>query len=166
MQAKILPILMMISFFVISCSQKISKGSIEVPSKEPAKMENITSDNIPYTIANRYFVGNDYKNGDLTNPKITSQAGFDKIFHPARIMGIDGKPTPIDFSRQYVLAVILEPTDHKTEIGLTSLKQNNGKIFLNCKINEGEKISATIQPVLLVIVDNKYQGEVGISMIK
>jgi len=115
---------------------------------------------IPYTIAQRYFVNNTYNEGDLVNPKITTREQFRKIFGMATVMGENGKPTVIDFSRQYVLSVIGELTDRKTEISLISLKQNANRILLNYKITEGERESVTIRPVLLLIVDNKYQGEV------
>ena len=128
-------------------------------ANESTTVANAEQD-IPYTIANRYFVSNTYKDGDLKNPKITTQTQFDALFGMATIMGPNGKPTPIDFSRQYVLGVIGELTDRNTGISLISLKQNANTILLNYKITEGEKSMATIRPMLLIIVDNKYEGDV------
>src|SRR5262245_32199737 len=57
-----------------------------------------TGRTVPYTIAQRYFVNNTYHDGDLADPKITSQAEFNKFFSAAAIMGKNGRPTKIDFT--------------------------------------------------------------------
>jgi hypothetical protein len=115
---------------------------------------------IPFTMANRYFVNNTYNDGDLMNPKITTPEQFKKIFGMATVMGPNGKPTAIDFSRQYVVAVIGKLTNRNTSINMNSLKQKDNLISLAYKVTEGEKGSVTIRPALLIIVDNKYQGEI------
>jgi len=115
---------------------------------------------VPFTIANRYFVNNTYNDGDLLNPKISTPEQFKKIFGMATIMGPNGKPTAIDFSRQYVVAVIGKLTDRNTSINMNSLKQKDNGILLTYKVTEGEKGSVTIRPALMIIVDNKYQGEI------
>ena len=120
----------------------------------------ITEQDIPYTVANRYFVNNTYKDGDLKNPKITTPEQFDELFGMATIMGPNGKPTPIDFSKQYVLSVIGELSDRGAEISPVSLKQQADTILFSYKITEGERSMVTIRPALLIIVDNKYQGDI------
>ena len=159
MRIKILAITVFTGFVMFSCNNKVAKNMNESKSDQ-VKSETVASEDIPYIVANRYFVRNDYKKEDLTSPKITSEGQFEKHFGMAPIMGPDGKPTAVDFSRQYVISVIGELTDQRTEIVPVSLQQKAGTIEFIYKINEGEKISATIRPVLLIIVDNKYQGEV------
>ena len=161
MVSKIFSIAIIAGIFFSSCNttakntdntkQRNANGSTPVVAVEQ---------DIPYTIGNRYFVNNTYKNGDLMDPKITTREQFEKIFGMATIMGPNGKPTAIDFSRQYVLSVIGDLTDRSTKISLISLKQNANTILLNYKITEGEITMATVRPMLLIIVDNEYQGEV------
>ena len=42
-------------------------------------------------------------------PKITTEEEFNKLFGMATIMGKDGKPTAIDFTKQFVLGVYHHP---------------------------------------------------------
>ena len=161
MVSKIFSIAIVAGVVFSSCNTtaKNTDDAKQYSANESTKVATAEQD-IPYTIANRYFVNNTYKDGDLKNPKITTRTQFDALFGMATIMGPNGKPTPIDFSRQYVLGLIGELTDRNTEISLISLKQNANTILLNYKITEGEKTMATIRPLLLIIVDNIYQGEV------
>lgn len=148
--------LLIVSVILISCSPKISKTE---KSALPAAVNTATASlEIPYIVAERYFVNNDYKKADPHNPTITTQTQFDSIFGMAPVMG--SKPTPIDFSTQYVLFVIGELTQKKTEIIPISLQQQDGTILFNYKIAEGEQIMATIQPALIMVLDKKYKGEV------
>jgi hypothetical protein len=140
------------------CTNKVAENADE--SKPELKTVAIAGEDIPYTIARNYFVLNDYKKGDLVDPKITSLATFNKYFGMATTMGEEGKPTDIDFSKQYVIPVIGELSDRYPEIEPVSLKQKDGQIFVNYKITEGEKSTAIFCPLLLFIVDNKYEGEV------
>ena len=79
----------------------------------------------------------------------------------AAVMGKDGMPTSIDFTKQYVIAVTLPETDTETDINLVSLKKDtNSDIILTYKVMTGEKRSYTIVPVRLLIVDKKYDGNV------
>jgi hypothetical protein len=150
--------LILISMIILSCSPKISNKTAEAAPSNAASTATPSAGDIPYTVADRYFVRNDYKREDHLNPKITSKAAFDSIFGMAPVVG--SKPTAIDFSTQYVVSVIGEPTDKKTEIIPLSLKQEEGTVVLNYKLVVGEKRSVTIQPVLIIGVDNKYGGEV------
>ena len=148
--------LWILSIILISCSPKIS--TTKNATNSDAATTGITTSDIPYIVARRYFVKNDYQKQDSFNPMITNQTQFDSIFGMAPIMG--NKPTPIDFSTQYVLFVIGELTQMKTEIIPISLQQQHGIILFNYKTVEGEQTMATIQPALIVVLDKKYKGEV------
>lgn len=155
--------LILVSMIIILCSHKLSKNTADIipssaantPTPRPAK-------NIPYIIAKNYFVNNDYKKEEHPNAKITSLAEFEKIFGMARVMGGKGKPTAIDFSKQYVISIIEEPTDRNIEIVPLSLKQKKGTIVFNYKRTVGKQRSVTIQPALIIIVDKKYNGQVKV----
>lgn len=141
---------------LISCSPKIP--ATENATNPDAANTGTTTSDIPYIVAKRYFVKNDYQKQNSFNSMITTQTQFDSLFGMAPIMG--NKPTPIDFSTQNVLFVIGELTQKKTEIIPISLQQQHGTILFNYKIVEGEQTMATIQPALIVVLDKKYKGEV------
>lgn len=76
-------------------------------------------------------------------------------------MGAGGKPTPIDFSTQYVIAVIKSATANKTQLSPVSLKTTaDGNIEFTYKIETGEKQSFTSKPSLAIIVDKTHDGNV------
>lgn len=142
--------LILISIVALSCG-------LTIPQQK-ANTALVNAADIPYKVAERYFVRNDYNKKDHLNPKIKTKAEFNNVFGMATIMG--GQPTPIDFSTQYVLSVIGELTNKNIQIVPLSLKQKGGTIIFNYKVVVGEEQSATIQPLLLIIVNKKYNGKV------
>jgi len=150
-----------ITAIVFGSCNSMSKTADKVqPDSSGSTTPVAAAQDVPYTIAQHYFVNNTYHDGDLVNPKISSQEEFDKLFGPAAVMGKNGPPTNIDFSKQYVIAVIGKLTDRGTSITISSLKQKGNVISLTYKLNEGEKGMSIIRPAILIIVDQKYQGEV------
>lgn len=120
---------------------------------------------IPYAVANRYFVRNDVKK--LPNGKIASQKDFDTNFGMAAVMGEDGMPTEIDFTKQYVIAVSKPETNKDTEIVPVSLKSDgDGGLVFTYRLKEGATCSYTTLPSLVVVVDKKYKGHVSLSEIE
>ena len=135
-----------------------------------------SAEEIPYVVANRYFVRNDIDR--LPANKITSQEQFDSLFGMATVMGADGRPTPIDFDKEYVIAIDEPDTDIKTEITPVSLTfvpadsadggakdvpaNASGKIVpgtklvLTYKVSHGERRSYTTHPLLMLVVDRRY----------
>lgn len=119
---------------------------------------------IPFKVANRYFVKNTVKDGVSFHPKITSQEEFEKLFGMAAIMGKDGLPTPIDFSKQYVIAVIDAVTNASVKLDAKSLVQKENEITLTYSRTEAKsQNSSFFRHCLIVIVDNKYKGEIKIE---
>lgn len=118
-----------------------------------------SSKDIPYTKANGYFVNNTVQ--FVPQTPITSQEQFDQYFGMATVMGKDGRPTEIDFSKQFVLAVTTPETNIATEITPESLrKSDNGNLVFTYRIVQGEKQSYSTHPCLILIVSDKYKGEV------
>ena len=69
---------------------------------------------IAFEVAKNYFFKN---NQEIpSSPKITTAEEFGKLFGMATTMGEDGKPTEIDFTKQFVLAIVLPVTNLATEI--------------------------------------------------
>jgi hypothetical protein len=121
--------------------------------------------NIAFTVAKNYFVNNTVTK--LDNPKIETAEKFNKIFGMATTMGKDGKPTEIDFSKQYVIAVILPETDLSTNVSpISLLKNTKNEITLNYKSVVGQKQSWTSRPNFAIIVDKKENGNVTLKEIK
>lgn len=120
--------------------------------------------NVPYKVAENYFIKNSAK--EVYNPKIISQQDFDKIFGMATGMGENGKPTTIDFSKEYVIAVIKPETNKTIELTPVSVQKNEqGKVIFTYKTKTGAVQSYTTKPVLIIIVDKTYDGDVQLKEI-
>jgi hypothetical protein len=143
-------IVVMIAIVLMSCK----KENIITPSIAQGQVQ-IVKDTIPYTIAQNYYVKNTVDT--IANPKIETQKVFDTYFGMATTMGKNGKPTKIDFTKEYVIAIVLPKSDIMTSIKPISL-QKEATIVLNYKIEQGSKQSYTSRPALLLVVDKKYNG--------
>ena len=112
---------------------------------------------VNYTIAENYFI----KNGaELpATHKITDQETFNQIFGMATTMGENGKPTQIDFEKQFVIAVETGPVQKETELipGFL-INHYDGKLVFHYEVKQGADITYTIRPVLIIIVDKSYEN--------
>lgn len=117
---------------------------------------------VEYTAARNYFVSNKFTMptpGTDALLTITTRQGFDSIFGMATTMGDDGKPTPVDFTKDFVIAKILPVTDTETEIAPKSLtKTPDGKLLLKSSVRRGAKTSYSTQPFYAIIVSRDYYG--------
>jgi hypothetical protein len=111
---------------------------------------------VSYKVADNYYFRNDAQ--IPASPKITSKADFFNLFGMAPVMGKNGEPTSIDFSRQFVIAKVLPETDIVTEINPVSLtKEGNNTLILKYNVKREKKTTWTMQPFFILIVDNKYK---------
>ncbi|MFC6100495.1 hypothetical protein [Olivibacter domesticus] len=161
MNLKITSIVAAIGFIIISCGQRSIKQEGEHAKDSTTITSVATNAVIPFFEAKNYFVKNTYKNEEVATLKITSQEEFDNVFGPATVMGEKGKPTQLDFSKQYALAVITPVTNKETSLRVNSLTYRNTEIVLDYKITEDESQSFTTQPFLLILVDKEYSGSVN-----
>lgn len=113
---------------------------------------------IPYTLGRNYFVRNDYEAERLSSPVIATQEQFDAVFDGAAVMG--AQPTPIDFSRQYVIAIVEPATDQSVHYTVRNLARIDGKLVLQYRREVGEKRSYSVRPFLMMVVDTLYDGPV------
>ena len=111
---------------------------------------------IPYVEMKNYFFRNDALIPE--DIRIDSQEKFDSMFGAAAFMGMGGVPTPVDFSREIVLAVVGQVTDVATELEPVSLVKKGGNLVLTCKETTGDKQSWSMQPLLLIKVDRSYDS--------
>lgn len=145
---------------VVVCS--CNNNKVAYNNKVSTEQTNIKTNNIPYKIANNYFVNNDVDGNVPT--KITNEKDFEKYFGMATVMGKDGQPTEINFNNEFVISVVKPQTDYSTILSPISLnKDNKGKIIFTYNINKGKKQSYDIVPFLLVIVNKKYEAQVIIK---
>jgi hypothetical protein len=121
-----------------------------------------SNDSLPFSVAKNYFFNNDQS--IPSNPKIDSQALFDKYFGAAAFMGKDGEPTRIDFKKQFVIAVVMPVTSYETELSPVRLSSDNDEMTFRYKVVKGKKQSYETQPLMLIVVDKRYEkGKVTIQ---
>lgn len=112
---------------------------------------------VPYTVADGYFVKNDAPSVPVG--KITSQEEFFRFFGEATTMS--RRPTPIDFTKQFVIAVSQNETDTATTLTPMLLVRSNTGITFTYNVEKGQKQSYRIQPLLLIVVNKKYEADVN-----
>ena len=115
---------------------------------------------VPYKEARNYFVKNNI-DAAIDNPKFEDKESFDKVFGMATTMGENGKPTSIDFSKEFVVAQIEDPSTQKVELKPISVRKNSNLLEIRYRKIVGENQSYTSQPAMLLILDKKYNGEVN-----
>ena len=126
-------------------------------NKATSAEKSVVSNEVPFTVAEHYFFN---KGQDIpVNPKITSEELFKQLFGMATVMGENGKPTEIDFSKQFVLAVVLPVTDINTEITPVKVEEKGDTLFYHYDVKTGEKQSFSIQPLSIIILDKKYENK-------
>ena len=120
------------------------------------KSAKATGEDVPFEVAKNYF----FKNGQEIPAcsKITTAEAFDQLFGMAAFMGKDGKPTPIDFDKQFVLAIVLPVTDVVTEITPLKVEAKGDQLFYSYDVQTGEQLTFSIQPVSIIILDKQFEN--------
>ncbi|HRP89425.1 MAG TPA: hypothetical protein PKX92_05255 [Edaphocola sp.] len=156
-------IILVSALLTTACNTSKQKPNME---KTDAISENTISKekNIPFKIAGNYFIKNDVK-GTVPS-KISTQAEFNTYFGMAATMGETGKPTPIDFSKEYVITVDYNTTNKETELKPVSLVKKGEDIVFNYSVSEGEEAGFSLRPFLMLIVDNNNQGKVILKKVQ
>jgi len=140
--------------FIVALTTFTSCGNTLIDSSTE---NNEIKTEVAFIIAQNYF----FRNGQSipANPKITTSKEFNQLFGMATTMGEEGKPTEIDFSKQFVLATVLPVTDTATEILPIKLEEKNDTLYYSYDIKIGEKLSFSIQPLSIIILDKKYENK-------
>lgn len=118
-----------------------------------------SSSTIPYIVAKNYFVKNTIED-KLIELSITNQKDFDNLFGVAHTMGPNGKPTPIDFNSQYVIAVINPISDDVSKLECKALDMKLEKLILHYSIEKTDKQSFQSRHALILVVDRTYQKDI------
>lgn len=120
---------------------------------------------VNYQEAKNYFLAD--KNTKEVPLKITSQSQLEKHFGMAAFMGKGGEVTIVDFKKYFIIPIVLEETDIRTDIVTPILKGNEKQLHLHYNIKEGEKMSFKIQPIKLLMVDKRYKNaELVVSAVR
>jgi len=115
---------------------------------------------VPFKEAKNYFVKNNI-DAATDNPKFENQQEFDQVFGMATTMGENGKPTTIDFSKEFVVAQIQDPSTQKVELKPVSIKKNANILEIKYRKITGENQSYISQSAMILIIDNKYNGDIN-----
>ena len=127
-------------------------------NKPVTAVENNTEESeVAFEVAKNYFFKNDQVIPEY--PKITTGEEFNKLFGMATTMGEEGKPTAIDFTKQFVLAIVLPVTDFATEINPVKVEEKGDSLLYTYEVKTGEKQSFTVQPVSIIILDKKHEDK-------
>ena len=113
---------------------------------------------VPFTELDHYF----FKNGQEIpqNPKIDTPEEFTALFGMAAVMGEGGQPTPVDWAKEFVIALVYPAIDFAVEIAPESLILTGGELVFTYTEVMGEQQSWTMRPMLLIKVDRKYEAEI------
>lgn len=115
-----------------------------------------TAQGVPYQLAKNYFVANTLGDGPLSNPIIDNQNQFSSMFGMATTMGENGKPTAIDFDKQFVIALVGKVTDQPETFTVQKLEKKKSGLELYYKVSTTAKQSYTSQSAALLIIDRAY----------
>ena len=102
---------------------------------------------IKYTQVINYFV---FNSATDVPALIKTEEMFDSYFGAAAFMGKNGMPTPIDFSKEVVIAVVLPETFCPTTITPVRLTQKEKKLIFYYSVKEDFPTSYTTRPCLLI----------------
>ena len=124
-------------------------------NKPATSVENKESGEVPFTVAKNYF----YTHLGTPSTKITTEEDFRKIFHMATTMGEEGKPTAIDFSKQFVVNVVLRDSKWPMEINPLKVEAKGDTLFYSYDIKVGQKQSYWSQSSSIIIIDKEYEKQ-------
>lgn len=156
MKTKMIQLLLSLVVCATACQ---TKKETTVQPKSDSEAIVGKSDTLPFVIAQNYFVKNTVE--AIENPKIETDAVFNSYFGAATTMGNNGKPTAVDFTKEFAIAIVLPKTENATTIQPVVLKKDvNHSLVFEYKVAVGDKQSYTSHPFLLVLVDKKLDGKV------
>lgn len=114
-----------------------------------------SGESVPFKVGRNYFVNN--KAPKPVPTVVESREAFDRYFGMAAYMGRGGQPTPIDFRKEFVIAVVPPESSYAVDLTPLRLQQTKDSLLFTYRLKVGtEKRSFTIQPLLLIVVDKKF----------
>jgi hypothetical protein len=138
-----------------ACSSSEQQKTVLQQNTNTTASEN----QIPYKIAKNYFVNNTYRSASLQGKKIDNANTFNEIFGMATVMGENGKPTAIDFSKEFVIALIGEVSENEISYAPISLKEIDGRLSFEYAINIKKASGALMQSSFIMVIDKKFEKD-------
>jgi len=151
----------------ISVKYKIFKATADLMDAKVVESTQIQPQlgKTEYQNIKNYFVKNTVKKEQKR--KIENQKEFDALFGAATIMGTEGKPTPIDFKQQNVIAIIGKTTNYNTSIEIIGVAMGAmGTVVVSYKTIKGAKMTYTIKPFAALLIDKNQTGKIIFNEIK
>ena len=107
---------------------------------------------VHYTTLENYYVRNDVDCSKTQRLIFDNKQDFEGYFGMAATMG--GRPTEINWNKQYVVALILPETKRATSINPVNVKVANDNILVfSYDVKKGDKLSHTMVPFTAVAID-------------
>ncbi|PZU79836.1 MAG: hypothetical protein DI529_17155 [Chryseobacterium sp.] len=138
---------------LVGCNSSVKSG------------DSALNEEVPYKVVKNYFVKNNI-DATIDSSKFDTQQEFDKVFGMATTIGENGKPTPIDFSKEFVVAQIEDPSTQSIELKPVSIRKNSNILEIKYKRIVGENQSYTTQTSMILIIDRKYEGDVNFEEVQ
>ena len=106
---------------------------------------------VHYEWLQNYYVRNDVASSKPQHLVIDNEEDFNHYFGPAAIMG--GKPTDINWKKQFVIAILLPETNKPTMVTPMEVKQSPGNVIFRFQVNKGRKTSYKLVPFAAVALN-------------
>ena len=119
---------------------------------------------ISFEELNNYFVRNTVNVDKERHLFINNQEEFSSYFGEAAVMGRNGQPTKVDFKTQYVVAILLPPTNRETSVAIYDVAMVDTTAVIKYRVKKGNSMSYTMQPFTMVALD-KPESETQIKFI-
>lgn len=123
--------------------------------------KGVIDQEIPFIEAKNYFVRNDA--AVLDKAKFETQQEFDSVFGMATTM--NGKPTTIDFSKEFVVAQIEDPSNQSVDLKPISIHKNANILEVKYLKTVGATQSYMSQTAMILVIDRKYDGDVNLIQV-
>ena len=117
---------------------------------------------VPFEKLDHYFATTEVTSP--TSRKIMDQDTFDNMFGYGAVMG--DTQAPLDFGKEFVIAVVNPSTEDNTKLTPVSLVKENDKLVFTYSENVGEKTGSTRRPCLLIRVDKQYDAPLQVVKVQ
>lgn len=123
--------------------------------------KGVIDQDIPFTEAKNYFVRNDA--AALDKSKFETQQEFDSVFGMAATM--NGKPTTIGFSKEFVVAQIEDPSNQSVDLKPILIHKNANILEVKYRKTVGATQSYMSQTAMIRVIDRKYDADVNLIQV-
>ena len=117
---------------------------------------------VPFEKLDHYFATTEVSSP--TTRKIMDQETFDSLFGAA--FSMNNPQAPLDFTKEFVIAVVNPTTDEATKLNPVSLVKEKGSLVYTYSEKIGEKTGSTRRPCLLIRVDKQYDAPLQVIKVQ